>query len=414
MRQHTSFADASGNSRVKRNVDMRNARLADWLVGVDSSISPAPGSTALANYENAINAGLVADNDPYGHGTHVASIAAGRGFYQTPDSTGIAPNANIYDVRVLGADGTGNLSDVLEGIQWAIFHAKEFNIRVLNLSLAADSTDSWLIDPLCQAVRRAAAAGITVVVAGGNFGLNTLKKEVFGAIGSPGHDPSVITVGSVNWRDTLMRGDDVVNNFSSRGPTRGDRLVNGVRKVDNLIKPDLVAPGNRILGAASTNQGGTVRAWNRLATGTPTLKATADTTAYGRTLMALSGTSIAAPAVAGTVALMLQANPGLTPPLIKAILQYSAQPLPGASLLHQGAGMLNIEGAVTLARALRTDIGPAINAGTLATGQSLLASGKTMPAATSTINGQRSTGRAWCSSAAAISTPAARCSPSTR
>ena len=70
----------------------------------------------------------------------------------------------------------------------------------------------------------------------------------------------------------------------------------------------------------------------------------------------LSGTSIAAPAVAGAVALMLQANPGLTPPLIKAILQYSAQPLAGYNLLQQGAGLLNVDGAVALAKALRTDV----------------------------------------------------------
>ena len=92
--------------------------------------------------------------------------------------------------------------------------------------------------------------------------------------------------------------------------------------------------------------------------------------------MVLSGTSIAAPAVSGAVALMLQANPGLTPPLIKAILQYTAQPLPGASLVQQGAGSLNVEGAVRLAGALRTDIAGAVAAGTIRPGDSLLRSGK--------------------------------------
>ena len=73
-------------------------------------------------------------------------------------------------------------------------------------------------------------------------------------------------------------------------------------------------------------------------------------------LMLLSGTSVAAPAVSGAAALLLQANPGLTPPLVKAILQYTAQPLPGANLLQQGTGLLNVEGAVRLAQALRTDL----------------------------------------------------------
>ena len=81
------------------------------------------------------------------------------------------------------------------------------------------------------------------------------------------------------------------------------------------------------------------------------------TQTYGETQMTLQGTSVAAPAVAGAAALMLQANPGLTPPLIKAILQYTAQPIPGASLLQQGAGLLNIEARCALAQALRTDIG---------------------------------------------------------
>jgi serine protease AprX len=105
--------------------------------------------------------------------------------------------------------------------------------------------------------------------------------------------------------------------------------------------------------------------------------------------MYLSGTSIAAPAVAGAAAVLLQANPGLTPPLVKAILQYTAQPLPGHNLLQQGAGMLNLEGAVKLAQSLRTDIHSAVQAGTISAGANLLALGKTLPTArSSTIGGQ--------------------------
>ena len=91
----------------------------------------------------------------------------------------------------------------------------------MNLSLAADSTESWQTDPLCIAVRTAAAAGITVVAAAGNFGLTSSGTEVYGRIGSPGIDPTVITVGAVNFKNTVSRGDDSINNFSSRGPTRG-------------------------------------------------------------------------------------------------------------------------------------------------------------------------------------------------
>ena len=107
------------------------------------------------------------------------------------------------------------------GIDWVIYHSKEYGIRVLNLSLAADSTESFRTDPLCRAARAATAAGLTVVVAAGNYGKNAAGGEQYGTITSPGNDPSVITVGSANTRNTALRGDDVVNGFSSRGPTCG-------------------------------------------------------------------------------------------------------------------------------------------------------------------------------------------------
>ena len=363
----------------------------EWAPGIDGSTVLVPGSAVLQNYEQAVNNTGADRPDRYGHGTHVASVAAGRGSYQSTDSTGIAPNATLFDVRVLGADGTGQLSDVLEGIEWVIYHAKEYNIRVMNLSLAADSTESYQTDPLCRAVRSAVAAGITVVVAAGNFGKDANGNEVFGTISSPGDEPSAITVGSVNTHGTITRRDDTVNHFSSRGPTRGLYVAaTGTPQNDNLLKPDLVAPGNKIVGAVASDISGSPSLWAYLPATYPQLSAP-----YGGTkqldneaLFNLSGTSIAAPVVAGATALMLQANPGLTPPLIKAILQYTAQPLPGYDLVEQGAGELNIEGAVRLAKALRTDIGPAISAGRINPGDHLLAAGSAMPAPTTTINGE--------------------------
>jgi subtilisin family serine protease len=98
-------------------------------------------------------------------------------------------------------------------------------------------------------VRSATAAGITVVVAAGNFGQNGAGAQRYGSISSPGNDPSVITVGSVNTKGSAVRGDDTVNFFSSRGPTLGGYVdAYGVRQPDNLLKPDLVAPGNKVVG----------------------------------------------------------------------------------------------------------------------------------------------------------------------
>src|SRR5207237_10147388 len=149
-------------------------------------------------------------------------------------------------------------------------------------------------------------------------------------------------------------------------------------------------PGNRIVSAAATTANSGTPTWNWLAaTYYGNLVAPLGITAiYPETQMLMSGTSSAAPAVTGAVALMLQANPGLTPPLIKAILQYTAQPLPNYNLLQQGAGMLNIDGAIVLANALRTDIAAQIDSNSLNAGTSMLAPYQWMPAQWSTINGQ--------------------------
>ena len=397
LEHHGNLLAADGKTlRVKRAVDFQRVGDAtlvgakDWTPGIDASASLYPGSSTMAAYETKIDYLAINRPDLYGHGTHVASVAAGRGAYQAIDSTGIAPNASVFDVRVLDGSGMGQVSDVLAGIDWVIYHAKEYKIRVMNLSLAADSTESYLTDPLCRAVRSATAAGITVVVAAGNFGQTATGAERFGTISSPGNEPSVITVGAANTKGSAARGDDSVNFFSSRSPSRSAFVdTAGVRRVDNLLKPDLVAPGNKIVGALATDKAGAGGSWNYLGASYTALSAP-----YGgarqpgsQALMNLSGTSIAAPAVAGTVALMLQANPGLTPPLIKAMLQYSAQPIADANLLQQGAGLLNVDGAVRLAQALRTDLASAIGAGTLQPGASMLAAGRVLPAAVSTING---------------------------
>ena len=153
MKAHRNFRNAAGTgSRVVRSVSMlKAASLADSAYSIWGT--PMPGSPAQTSFDTLVAADLDITQDAHGHGTHVASVAAGRGFYQQPNSTGIAPGAELVDVRVTGADGTGTVADALKGINWVIYNARALNIRVMNISLAASSTDPWDYDPLCAAVR---------------------------------------------------------------------------------------------------------------------------------------------------------------------------------------------------------------------------------------------------------------------
>jgi subtilisin family serine protease len=315
-------------------------------------------------------------DDPHGHGTHVASTAAGNNHISNGAYTGVAPAAKIINVRVLNSLGQGSTSSALAGIDWCITNKALYNIRVLNLSFGVTAVDSYVNDPLCQAVRRAFDAGLVVCVAAGNSGKDAAGNKVFGALHSPGIEPSAITVGAANTYGTNSRSDDQVATYSSCGPSRGHTTAsNGVKYYDNVIKPDLVAPGNKIIAAASPN--------NRLLAESPSLNANVSTTAFHK-MMYMSGSSMATPAVAGAAALVLQRNPALTPNLVKAVLEYTAQPLAGFSTYEQGAGELNVEGAVRLAGLIRQDLSGLTLGATLLVGAA--------PAQSTTIGG---TGFVW-------------------
>jgi subtilisin family serine protease len=286
--------------------------------------------------------------DPYGHGTHVAGIAAGTGresLQGRPDNFygGVAFNANLVDLRVIDETGRGRISDTIAAIDWMIRNRTAYRIRVANFSLGAAITQSHRTDPLCQAVERAVRAGIVCVTAAGNYGKDSAGNPVYGSILAPGNDPFAITVGATNTWGSAVRSDDTVASYSSRGPTL----------VDRADKPDLVAPATLLRSAASPG--------NYLATHHDlTVQESQGECVY----MWLSGTSVAAPAVSGTVALMLDVNPGLTPAMVKSILQFTAQPLtstesmnPLLRMLTEGAGCLNADAAVTLAAAFRRDAG---------------------------------------------------------
>jgi subtilisin family serine protease len=310
-------------------------------------------------------------DDPYGHGTHVATTAAGNSHVGNGAYTGIAPDANIINVRVLGSAGQGSASNTIAGIDWCISNKLLYNIKVINLSLGTVAVESYRTDPLCLAAKRAFDAGIVVCAAAGNSGKDDIGNKLYGAIHSPGIEPSAITVGAANTHGSSGRNDDSVAKFSSRGPTRGFSVDDqGVKHYDNLVKPDLIAPGNKIIEGES--QG------NVIIASSPQLDATTSGLA-GHRMMYMSGTSVAAPVVSGAVAILLQRNPSLTPNLVKAVLEYTAQPLSGSNSFEQGAGLLNMDGAVRLAGLVRPDIVG------LTTGQPLLTGA--LPAQQSTIAG---------------------------
>jgi subtilisin family serine protease len=295
-------------------------------------------------------------DDPYGHGTHVAGLAAGNGQIANGAYEGVAPDASIVNLRVLNSQGTGKVSSLLSALNWLLANRTYYNVRVVNVSLGASAADSYRNDPVCRAVRKLVDAGVVVVAAAGNDGKNAAGRKVYGQIHSPGHEPSALTVGAVNTFGTDTRADDGVATYSSRGPTRGSWLdAAGVRHYDNLVKPDLVAPGNKLVSAESVS--------NLLVRLTPALASNVSS-APDSEMMSLSGTSMATPVVAGSAALLLQVNPKLTPNMVKAIMMYTAQQLRGFNTFEQGAGQLNVAGAVTLAKIVRADLTAATPVGT--------------------------------------------------
>ena len=156
----------------------------------------------------------------------------------------------MLNLRVLDANGQGIESSIIAALDWCVANKATYNIRVINMSLGTLAADSYRNDPMCLAARRAHDAGIVVVCAAGNLGKDANGNKIYGAVHSPGVDPSVITVGAANSIGTDARSDDTVTTYSSRGPTRGYTTdANGVKHDDNLIKPDLIAPGNRLIGA---------------------------------------------------------------------------------------------------------------------------------------------------------------------
>jgi serine protease AprX len=263
--------------------------------------------------------------DPNGHGTHVAGIMVGNGSHSDDGRlAGVAPEASLVSLRVLDDTGRGSTSTMLAALQWVLEHKDQYGIRVLNLSLGHPIYEPMDVDPLVQAVDELWDAGVVVVCAAGNSG-----RDGHGTVTSPCNSRKVITVGALNDRRTPDLTDDTVTTYSSRGPTR----------LDLVAKPDLIAPGNRIISTRS--------AGSYLDQEFPGNRVAGDSSQPGVfEHFELSGTSMAAPFVSGAAALMLEQDPSLNPGTVKARLMLTARKAAEGDPFATGAGLLDVEAAL--------------------------------------------------------------------
>ncbi|WP_210638315.1 S8 family serine peptidase [Streptomyces sp. GESEQ-13] len=236
--------------------------------------------------------------DVFGHGTHVASIVGGSGAASGGARKGVAPGADLLIGKVLGDDGFGTESQVIDGMEWAVARGAD----VVNMSLGSDAPSDGT-DPMSRALNElSASSGALFVVAAGNAGPGQ------GTIGSPAAADAALTVGAVDRDDSLA-------DFSSRGPRTGD----------GAVKPDVTAPGVGIVAAraAGTTMGQIVDA----------------------SYVAASGTSMAAPHVAGAAALLAQQHPDWTAGRLKDALTSTARLIDGQRVTEQGGGRIDVAAA---------------------------------------------------------------------
>ncbi len=259
--------------------------------------------------------------DYNGHSAHVVSIATGSGIGGTESKyNGVAPDADLVVVKAFDSGGVATYGDVIRGIDWVVANRDAYGIRVLNLSFSGPVRSHYWEDPLAQSVMAAWQAGIVVVTSAGNNGPDAMT------VGVPGNVPYVITVGAMTDNFTPGDdGDDLLASFSAAGPT-----------YEAFLKPEVVAPGGHMLGIMPY--------FSTIAFEHPEFRE------HGE-YFTMSGTSQAAAVVSGITALLLQADPSLTPDGVKCRLIASARPAVdndgglAYSVFQQGAGLADAAGA---------------------------------------------------------------------
>ena len=268
-------------------------RIAILDTGIDQNHPDLMGKVVLAKSFTGES-----PEDGFGHGTHCASIAAGTGAASNGTFKGVAPGALLLNGKVLSNSGSGMEDWVIAGVAWAVNNSA----KVISMSLGSSDYNDGS-DPLSLALDWASQNGVLCAVAAGNSGEDGMKT-----IGSPGTSREAITVGATNKNDTIAF-------FSSQGLT-----------ADLRLKPDICAPGVDIIAARANG--------------------TAMGSVVNKYYTEASGTSMATPFVSGAAALIIQVHPSWTPMMIKAALMGNAKPLNGERLWREGAGRMDICGAV--------------------------------------------------------------------
>ena len=283
--------------------------------GIDSSKVADFGARVVAHVDFCSLCPAGQTGDLEGHGTMVAGLAAGNGGLYP----GVARNANLVDLRTTRADGASRTSDVLAATDWILQNKDAYGIRVANYSMRSAKPSSFRFDPLDRAVESLWFNGVVVVAAAGNYGVaNTPQKFRF----APGNDPFVITVGATQTQSTMTAADDTLAPFSAFGHT-----------LDGFVKPDISAPGRMIISTVPMGS---------------TLPTTVPDRVVAPGYMWMSGTSLAAPIVAGAAAQVLARHPDWTPGQVKGALMKSASKLPAVSNYSGGVGEVNVASAAAL------------------------------------------------------------------
>jgi serine protease AprX len=331
-----NIAEDIGAQDVWRRSDPNNAgrNLTGHGIGIaliDTGVAPVEGLATPGKVVNGPDLSLdsQADNtrhlDGYGHGTHMAGLIAGRDSAvkagkekDAEHFVGMAPDARIVNIKAGSSDGAVDVSQVIAGIDWVVTNRASHNIRVLNLSYGTDSTQSPQLDPLAHAVENAWRSGIVVVVAAGNDGEQGPRPLTMPAI-----DPFVIAVGSSDHQGSDKAEDERVGAWTNSGTT--------------ARRPDLLAPGKSAVSLRVPGSFADVGHPEGLVYGDDTQR-----------LFRGTGTSQSAAVVSGAAALLLQRNPELTPDQVKALLMVSADRLVQDSSPVQGAGEIDVKGAVEM------------------------------------------------------------------